>query len=209
MLRGHRRRRTETGQRNQRQALMGRRSELAALDAGDVAETPEGLEVTIRMSKTDQDAAGETIAIPRDAHPITDPVAAWRDWTALLAARGIAGGRLLRSVDRHGRIGASITGDAINRAVRRLALAADVPDAASYTAHSLRAGGATIAYRGPGVSHRPALPVGARFSGAARLHPRGRPLARQRDAQRRALGRGRLQRPGGRAARGCGCSASR
>ncbi|QKG27270.1 hypothetical protein [Actinomadura verrucosospora] len=144
------------------------------------------------------------------AHPITDPVAAWRDWTALLAARGIAGGRLLRSVDRHGRIGDRITGDAINRAVRRLAVAAGVPDADSFTAHSLRAGGATVAYTsGVPVSDRPARPVGTRLPGAAGLHPRTGPLARQRHAQRRAVGRDRLQRPGGQAARGCGCSASR
>lgn len=57
-------------------ALMGRRSELAALQLDDVTETPEGLEVRVRMSKTDQDAVGETIAIPRGTHPLTDPVVA-------------------------------------------------------------------------------------------------------------------------------------
>ena len=33
-------------------ALMGRRSELVALDVDDVTETPDGLEVLIRASKT-------------------------------------------------------------------------------------------------------------------------------------------------------------
>lgn len=49
-------------------------------------------------------------------------------------------------MDRHGRIGQDITGDAINRAIRRLAAADGVPGAEAYTAHSLRAGGATVAY---------------------------------------------------------------
>ncbi|XVQ15502.1 tyrosine-type recombinase/integrase [Spirillospora sp. CA-255316] len=127
-------------------ALMGRRSELAALQLTDVAETGEGLEVTIRMSKTDQDAAGEVIAIPRGSHPLTDPVTAWREWIKVLSGAGITTGRLLRGVDRHGRIGAQITGDAINRRIRHLAVTAQVPGAATYTAHSLRAGGATVAY---------------------------------------------------------------
>ncbi len=53
---------------------------------------------------------------------------------------------LLRSVDRHGRIGERITGDGINRAIRRLAAAAQVPGTETYTTHSLRAASATVAY---------------------------------------------------------------
>lgn len=127
-------------------ALMGRRSELCALDIRDVTETPEGLEITIRMSKTDQDARGETIAVPRGTHPLTNPVAAWREWVECLAAHGITSGRLLRSVDRHGNIGPSLTGNAVNEILRRLAAAAELANAEKYTAHSLRAGGATVAY---------------------------------------------------------------
>jgi integrase len=41
-----------------------RRSELVALDIGDVAITPEGLTITIRKSKTDQEGVGATIAVP-------------------------------------------------------------------------------------------------------------------------------------------------
>lgn len=127
-------------------ALMGRRSELCALDIGDVAETAEGLEVTIRMSKTDQDARGETIAVPAGSHPLTNPVAAWREWVACLESHGITSGRLLRSVDRHGNIGESLSGNAVNEILRRLAARAELPNADRYTAHSLRAGGATVAY---------------------------------------------------------------
>jgi len=41
-----------------------RRSELVALRLGDLERVPEGLRVTVRRSKTDQDGAGATIAIP-------------------------------------------------------------------------------------------------------------------------------------------------
>ncbi len=127
-------------------ALMGRRSELVALTQRDVRQAPDGLEVTIRTSKTDRDSRGEVVAVPRGGHPLTDPVAAWRDWTALLAEAGHTGGRLLRRIDRHGTIGPSLSAAAVGVIVRSLAVRAGVPGAESFTAHSLRAGGATVAY---------------------------------------------------------------
>jgi hypothetical protein len=42
-----------------------RRSELATLDVADLTETPDGLHVLIRRSKTDQERQGQTIAVPR------------------------------------------------------------------------------------------------------------------------------------------------
>lgn len=129
-------------------ALMGRRSELAALELGDLEETEDGLLVHIRMSKTDQDALGAEVAIPRGQHAETDPVRLVRAWRAVLAERGVTEGRVLRSVDRHGRIGAGVSGDGINRIVRAAAVRAGVRGAESFTAHSLRAGGATAAYKG-------------------------------------------------------------
>lgn len=128
-------------------ALMGRRSELAALHISDVVETDNGLEILIRMSKTDQDAIGETVAIPRGSHPDTDPVRVVRAWLAALAERGITEGPLLRAVNRHGQPGAAISPDGINKAVRAAAERAKVPNAERITAHSLRAGGATAAYK--------------------------------------------------------------
>lgn len=127
-------------------ALMGRRSELVALLRDDVREVADGLEVTIRTSKTDKDSAGETIAIPRGSHPLTDPVTAWRDWLTALDQAGQDGGRLLRRVNRHGGVGPSLGADAVNVIVRDLAVRAGVPSAETVTAHSLRAGGATVAY---------------------------------------------------------------
>lgn len=54
-----------------------RRSELVALDISDITETADGLKLSIRRSKTDQDAAGRTIGIPYGSHRQTCPVRAW------------------------------------------------------------------------------------------------------------------------------------
>ncbi|MGH3625279.1 MAG: hypothetical protein ACRDQ5_26425, partial [Sciscionella sp.] len=128
-------------------AMMGRRSELAALTLDDVRETDDGLEVTVRMSKTDQDALGAVVTVPYGQHPETCPVRVVRAWRDYLAERGVTTGRLLRSVTRHGHLGASMGADAISDVVRDRATAAGLPNAESYSAHSLRAGGATSAYK--------------------------------------------------------------
>jgi site-specific recombinase XerD len=47
-----------------------RRSELVALEVADLAETPDGLRVTIRRSKTDQEWQGAEVAIPRGYRPV-------------------------------------------------------------------------------------------------------------------------------------------
>lgn len=138
-------------------ALMGRRSEIAALDIADLSFTDDGIEVYIATSKTDQDAQGETVAIPYGSHRDTCPVRVVRAWLAVLAEHGVTAGALLRPVDRHGRIGGTgpvragrgtgerITGQAINIIVKRAAKRAALDKASSYSAHGLRAGGATSA----------------------------------------------------------------
>ena len=128
-------------------ALMARRSELVALDWADLTETAEGLVVLIRASKTDQGARGVEVAVPYGAHPDTCPVRLVRAWRDLLATHGITDGPVLRSVDRHGRLGGRLSGDGLHRIVRAAAVRAGLPDPARYSAHSLRAGGATAAYR--------------------------------------------------------------
>jgi integrase len=136
-------------------AAMLRRSELAALNIGDIRFTDDGLVVAIRSSKTDQDAVGAEVLVPPGSHPDTDPVRVVRAWIGHLRSLGIAEGRLLRSVTNHGtRIGASMTPTAVNDAVRRLAAAAGLDDAETYTAHGLRAGGPTeAARRGVATAH--------------------------------------------------------
>jgi len=128
-------------------ALMGRRSELVVLELDDVTETDDGLEVLIRASKTDKESLGAVVAIPHGQHKDTDSVRLVRAWRALLAERGITSGPLLRSVTRHGAIGASLSAVGLNNLVREAAERAGLRNASDYSAHSLRAGGATAAYR--------------------------------------------------------------
>jgi integrase len=127
-------------------SAFARRSELAGLHLSDVTETEHGLELWVRHAKTDTTGEGQRADLLRGTHPDTDPVTVHRRWTGLLAAHGITDGPLLRTVDRHSRIGDAMSGDAISDAVRRLAVRAGVPRADEYTGHSLRAGAATAAF---------------------------------------------------------------
>src|SRR5919198_2642475 len=82
------------GHRDRALLLLGfagflRRSELVALDVGDVVEVPEGLEVLVRRSQTDQLGEGAVLPIPWGRHAATCPVRAWRAW---LQASNIVGG---------------------------------------------------------------------------------------------------------------------
>lgn len=76
-----------------------RRSELVALDVADLTEDPDGLRVTVRRSKTDQEGGGIEKAIPHGR--FVRPVALLRDW---LDAAGISEGPLFRPVSRSGRV---------------------------------------------------------------------------------------------------------
>jgi integrase len=67
-----------------------RRSELVGLDVADVQETQDGLVVTIRKSKTDQEKVGRKIGIPYGSHPQTCPVRALRAWLAVASSAGAA-----------------------------------------------------------------------------------------------------------------------
>ena len=79
-----------------------RRSELVALDVGDVVEDDAGLRLVLRRSKTDQEGEGAVRGLPYGSHPATCPVRAWRAW---LSASGIPTVPAFRAVDRHGRLG--------------------------------------------------------------------------------------------------------
>jgi site-specific recombinase XerD len=119
-----------------------RRSELVALDRSDVAETREGLVVTLLRSKTDQEGGGRRIGVPYGSHPGTCPVGSVRTWTD---AAGIADGPLFVTIDRAGRQGTARASDrAVARAVQRAAQGAGL-DPTRYAGHSLRAGLATSA----------------------------------------------------------------
>jgi integrase len=124
--------------------VFGRRSELSELRWTDLTDAEEGMRVRIRMSKTDQDAKGESIPVLWGTFPGTDPLAVTKQWREAVASRGAVEGPLLRGVDRHGRLLGRLHPKNINDALQRRALLAGLGE--GYSAHSLRAGAATIAY---------------------------------------------------------------
>src|SRR5690606_20779575 len=121
-----------------------RRSELVALTVADVAHSEEGLTVTLRRSKTDQEGKGRKVAIPYSGTPDACPVRALRSW---LTAAAISEGPLFRSVSRHGQVSeAALSGRSVALIIKRATAAAGL-EASRYSGHSLRAGLATTAAR--------------------------------------------------------------
>jgi site-specific recombinase XerD len=143
------------GARDRALVLLGfagafRRSELVGLDVEDCVFSKDGLTITLRRSKTDQDGAGRKIGIPYGANPETCPVRVLQDWTE---QAGVSGGPLFRSLNRHGQVQMGrLSGIDVARVVKKLAVRAGL-DAAKYAGHSLRAGHATTAAIG-GASER-------------------------------------------------------
>jgi integrase len=118
-----------------------RRSELIGLNFGDVVLVRQGLEVTLRRSKTDQNGVGRKIGIPHGRGRWC-PVVALEQWHA---ASSITEGPVFRPVDRHGRVGLNrLSGEGVCLVVRERVHAAGI-DPGDYSGHSLRAGLATSA----------------------------------------------------------------
>jgi site-specific recombinase XerD len=121
-----------------------RRSELVALNVEDLEETPEGMLVTLRRSKTDQEGQGRKVAIPRGE--VACPVAAVKAW---LEAAGITEGAVFRRIfnkrsqrvtDR--RLAARNVAAVTKAGAARLGF-----DPATFGGHSLRAGFVTSAVK--------------------------------------------------------------
>jgi site-specific recombinase XerD len=135
------------GARDRALVLLGfagafRRSELVGLDVEDCSFGKDGLTVTLRRSKVDQEAQGRKVGIPYGANPETCPVRVLQAW---LEMAGIASGPLFRSLNRHGRVKAGrLSGSDVARVVKKLADRAGL-EPAKYAGHSLRAGHATSA----------------------------------------------------------------
>ncbi len=119
-----------------------RRSELIALDVADCSFCKDGLTVTLRRSKTDQDGVGRKVGIPYGGNPDTCPVRTVQGWIEQAA---ISSGPLFRSISRHGKVRpGGLSSNDVARVVKKLAERAGL-DAAKYAGHSLRAGHATSA----------------------------------------------------------------
>lgn len=107
-----------------------RRSEVAALQAEDVRFESAGMVITLRRSKTDQEGAGRTVAVPFARRSEVCAVRALQAW---IERAGITSGSLF-----------GIGEKTVCRIVQRAAERAGI-DAERVSGHSLRAGFATAA----------------------------------------------------------------
>jgi site-specific recombinase XerD len=119
-----------------------RRSELVALDVEDIEPTKEGLKVTVRRGKTDQEAQGTVIAVVR-GHTAC-PVDALRAW---LEAANITTGPVFRPIAKGERLqSARLTDRSVANIVKAHAERVGL-DPRVFSGHSLRAGFLTSAAR--------------------------------------------------------------
>ncbi len=119
-----------------------RRSELVALNVADTVFTRDGLTVTIRRSKTDQEGEGRKIGLPYGSNPATCPIRSLQDW---LRESKITEGSLFRPINRHGKMASfRLSAAAVAAVVKRYAATAGL-DATDFAGHSLRSGLATQA----------------------------------------------------------------
>jgi integrase len=114
-----------------------RRSELVALDVSDVRVVREGLQVTVRRSKTDQSGEGFVKGIPFGSRIATCPVRAVSEY---MARFGIEEGALFRPVTRGGALrDRRLTPESVAVIIKRLASSLGL-DPSEVSGHSLRAG---------------------------------------------------------------------
>lgn len=140
-------------------AMGARRSEIAALDLTDLEPHAEGIQVTVRLSKTDKEGRGRIVAVPYGSNIATCPVRSVEQWRTALAHHGRDTGPLFVRIDRHGRLGhvatgrgsqdGRITGETVAAIIRRAAEKAGLDAASAFSGHSLRRGFATAAYAAP------------------------------------------------------------
>ncbi|MBB4201052.1 integrase [Rhodoblastus sphagnicola] len=118
-----------------------RRSELCAINCTDLERVRQGLIITLRRSKTDQDGEGRKIGVPF-GRTKSCPVHALEYW---LDRARISGGPIFRRVDKHGRVFAdALSPEAVCLIVRERVAAAGF-DPELFSGHSLRSGLATSA----------------------------------------------------------------
>lgn len=131
-----------------------RRSELATLTWGQVANVAEGLELTLRLAKTDETDEGQLVAIPLQPSRWLCPVQALGKWQVACMALGLdmttPEGRNapvfcpISQTDKP-RLGRNMSGKSVGEIVKKRAAAAGY-DWDFFTAHSLRAGLITEAH---------------------------------------------------------------
>ncbi len=124
-----------------------RRSELCAIEVEHIIWKPRSLELLIPRPKTDAEAEGTRIGIPRGKAEETCPVRALKAW---LLNAGIELGPVFRAITRHGTVrGSALSGEAVRLIVLKRAKLAGVKGSPlePLSPHGLRAGFVTAAYR--------------------------------------------------------------
>jgi integrase len=138
---------TAIGIRDRAVILLGyasamRPGEVSALDVDDLTPKPAGVLISVRRSKTDQDARGQFVGVARGDNRLTDPIRALDVW---LEIRPSGPGALFTRVVCPGSVTAERIGPrAVSRLVQGRAIAAGF-DGLPVTGNSLRAGHATTA----------------------------------------------------------------
>jgi integrase len=125
-----------------------RRSELVAIRVEDIIWQPEGVEILIPKSKTDQLNTGQFCAIPNGNEQLC-AVHTLKTW---LDATNIKEGFVFRRIHRGNNISElPITSDSVSVLLKKHAKAAGIENAEKFSSHSMRRGLATTASR-DGVS---------------------------------------------------------
>jgi site-specific recombinase XerD len=131
---------TLAGRRDKALLLLGfagafRRSELVALTVNDIERTPEGIKVTIRKSKTDQEGEGQVIAIPNGTRfRGVDSLMAWLD------AANITEGYLFRPIKKGGLVQTMALTDRSVASIVKLYAGKAGLTVDDFSGHSLRSG---------------------------------------------------------------------
>ena len=120
-----------------------RRSELVAMTWENISFTEEGVIISIPRSKTDQKGEGKNCALPKVDGPLC-PVVALKHWQAYTGETGKVFRRITKTDDV---LESGFTGQQVSLIIKRLAKAAALPNADTYSSHSLRGGFATQARR--------------------------------------------------------------
>lgn len=125
-----------------------RRSELAQLRWGDVAQVAGGLHLTLRHSKTDQLGAGRLVPLARETPGRPCPVHALDWWRQTLARTAVGAtadtAPVFPQLDRWGHVKGAMSGAAVAAVIQRRCHEAGL--VTRYRGHSLRKGAVQATY---------------------------------------------------------------
>ena len=119
-----------------------RRSELVVMHWEHVIFVPKGVEILIPRGKTDQEGEGNVCAIPY-GNSVLCPVTALHQWREKSAA--LSGPVFCQILKGHRITAQAISSNSINKIIKSVAVACELPQAENYSGHSLRRGFATTA----------------------------------------------------------------